>query len=63
MKVYLGADHAGYHLKEKVFAHLSKLAYEVEDDGNKEDVTVEEVNDVFRKAADEPYYQGIFNGN
>lgn len=35
MKVYLGADHAGFYLKEKAFAHLSKLDYEVEDDGNK----------------------------
>lgn len=35
MKVFLGADHAGFYLKEKVFAHLSKLDYEVEDDGNR----------------------------
>jgi ribose 5-phosphate isomerase B len=35
MKIFLGADHAGFYLKEKVFAHLSKLGYEVEDDGNK----------------------------
>ncbi len=35
MKIYLGADHAGFYLKEKIFAHLSKLEYDVEDDGNK----------------------------
>lgn len=35
MKIFLGSDHAGYYLKEKVFAHLSKMNYDVEDDGNK----------------------------
>ncbi len=35
MKVFLGSDHAGFYLKEKVFAHLSKADYEVEDEGNK----------------------------
>ena len=36
MKIYLGSDHMGYHLKEKVFAYLSKRGYEVEDVGDKE---------------------------
>lgn len=31
MKIYLGSDHAGFHLKEKVFAYLVKHGYEVED--------------------------------
>lgn len=35
MKVYLGSDHAGFDFKEKLFAHLSKLGYDVEDVGNK----------------------------
>jgi ribose 5-phosphate isomerase B len=35
MEVYLGTDHAGFHLKEKVFAHLSKQKYDVEDEGGK----------------------------
>lgn len=35
MRVYIGSDHAGFHLKEKVFAHLSKLDYEVIDVGDK----------------------------
>ncbi|MGD8374322.1 MAG: RpiB/LacA/LacB family sugar-phosphate isomerase [Candidatus Woesebacteria bacterium] len=35
MRVYLGSDHAGFNLKEKVFAHLSKLNYDVEDEGDK----------------------------
>lgn len=36
MRVYIGADHAGFHLKEAVMAHLSKLHYDVEDDGDKQ---------------------------
>lgn len=31
MKIYLGADHNGFHLKEKIFAYLAKRDYEVED--------------------------------
>src|SRR3989344_7715621 len=33
MKVYLGADHRGYELKEKVFQWLTENDYEVEDYG------------------------------
>lgn len=36
MKIYLGADHQGFHLKEKVLAYLSKHDYDVEDIGDKE---------------------------
>ncbi len=36
MKIYLGSDHQGFHLKEKVFAYLSKRKHDVEDVGNKE---------------------------
>jgi len=35
MKLYLGADHQGFHLKEQVFAYLSKRGYDVEDVGDK----------------------------
>lgn len=35
MKIYLGSDHNGFHLKEKIFAYLSKNGYEVEDVGGK----------------------------
>jgi len=35
MKIYLGADHQGFHLKEHVFAYLVKHGYEVEDIGDK----------------------------
>lgn len=33
MKIYLGADHQGFHLKEDVFAYLAKRGYDVEDVG------------------------------
>lgn len=33
MKIYLGSDHAGFHLKEKVFAYLAKHNYDVEEVG------------------------------
>ncbi len=36
MKIYLGSDHNGFHLKEEVFAYLSKRGYDVEDVGDKE---------------------------
>lgn len=35
MKIYLGSDHGGFHLKESVFAYLSKRGVEVEDVGDK----------------------------
>lgn len=36
MKIYLGSDHNGFHLKEDVFAYLSKRGFHVEDVGDKE---------------------------
>ena len=36
MKIYLGADHQGYHLKEQIFAYLSKRGYDVEGVGEEE---------------------------
>lgn len=35
MKLFLGADHAGFYLKEKLEAHLAKNKYDFEDVGNK----------------------------
>lgn len=35
MKIFLGSDHNGYQLKEKVFAYLAKRGYEVQDVGGK----------------------------
>lgn len=34
MKIYLGSDHMGFNLKEKVFAYLVKHGYDVEDVGD-----------------------------
>lgn len=31
MKIYLGADHNGFHLKEKIFAYLTKRGHNIED--------------------------------
>ncbi|HET7630444.1 MAG TPA: RpiB/LacA/LacB family sugar-phosphate isomerase [Candidatus Saccharimonadales bacterium] len=36
MKVYLGSDHQGFHLKEKLMIYLSKRGVEVEDVGDRE---------------------------
>ena len=36
MKIYLGADHQGFAMKDRVFAYLAKRGYEVEDVGDKE---------------------------
>lgn len=36
MKIYLGSDHQGFELKEKIFAYLVKHGYDVEDVGDKE---------------------------
>lgn len=34
MKIYLGSDHNGFHMKEKIFAYLAKHGYDVEDVGD-----------------------------
>lgn len=36
MKIYLGADHGGFHLKETIEDYLKKSGYEVVDEGNHE---------------------------
>ena len=36
MKIFLGADHNGFHLKEQVFAYLAKRGIDVEDVGDRE---------------------------
>lgn len=35
MKIFIGADHGGFYLKEKVEAHLVKMGYDVEDVGDR----------------------------
>ena len=36
MKIFLGADHGGYELKNKLFAYLSRNGYDAEDVGDKQ---------------------------
>ena len=36
MKLYIGADHQGFHLKDGVFAYLAKRGYDVEAVGSEE---------------------------
>lgn len=36
MKIYIGADHGGFHLKEQVEEYLLKAGFDVEDIGNHE---------------------------
>lgn len=36
MKIYLGADHQGFHMKEQLFSYLIKHDYDVEDVGGQE---------------------------
>lgn len=36
MEIFIGSDHQGFHLKEKVFAYLVKHGYNVTDVGDKE---------------------------
>jgi ribose 5-phosphate isomerase B len=33
MKIYIGSDHAGYELKEKLKIYVKELGYEIEDKG------------------------------
>jgi ribose 5-phosphate isomerase B len=36
MKIFLGSDHNGFHMKEKVFAYLAKHGYDVIDVGDEQ---------------------------
>lgn len=36
MKIFLGSDHNGFHMKEKVFAYLAKHGYDVADVGDEQ---------------------------
>jgi ribose 5-phosphate isomerase B len=51
MKIYLAADHRGFHLKEKIFAYLVKRDYNVEDVGDKELDTDDDFPEFAQKAA------------
>ena len=51
MKIFLGSDHNGYHLKEKLFAYLAKHGYEVEDVGDREPEPGDDFPDFAQAAA------------
>lgn len=36
MKIFLGSDHNGFHMKEKVFGYLAKHGYDVQDVGDEQ---------------------------
>ncbi|MBW3018539.1 RpiB/LacA/LacB family sugar-phosphate isomerase, partial [Candidatus Woesearchaeota archaeon] len=51
MKVYLGADHAGFRLKEYIKKYLKKLKYQVVDKGNTRLVMTDDYPDYAYKVA------------
>ena len=66
MKIYIGADHAGYELKETLKKFLSGLGYEIEDKGafkyEPEDDYPDFVFPVARAIAADPESRGIVIG-
>ena len=51
MKIHLGADHAGYEMKEKLKLYLGDLDYEVEDKGAFELATEDDYPDFVKQVA------------
>lgn len=51
MKIFLGGDHNGFHLKEKLFAYLAKHGYDVEDVGDREYDPEDDFTDFAQAAA------------
>jgi len=51
MKIYLGADHAGFKLKERVKKYLKRLKYQVIDKGNTRMVMSDDYPDYGYKVA------------
>lgn len=66
MKIYLGTDHAGFELKEKVKTHLLEKGYDVEDYGayafNKDDDYPDFISKVGDAIAKNPNDFGIIFG-
>lgn len=66
MKIYTGADHAGFELKEKLISYLKALGHEVEDSGayelNLDDDYPDFVKPVALKVANEKDSMGIVIG-
>ncbi len=62
MKIIIGSDHAGYHMKEKVIIHLRERGVEVEDAGtyNEESVDYTDYGKaVAAKVSDASFDRGI----
>lgn len=66
MKVYLGADHAGFQMKEEVKTFLRSLGYTVEDQGafslDQNDDYPDYMRTVARQVAANPESRGILFG-
>lgn len=66
MKIYLGTDHAGFELKEKIKSYLQKEGYEIEDCGAYILDPNDDYPDFISKAADavskDPEARGIILG-
>lgn len=66
MRVYLGTDHAGFELKEKIKSYLKESGYEVEDCGAFEFDKNDDYPDFISKAAEKvskyPTSRGIVFG-
>ena len=52
MKIYLGADHAGYELKEKIKVYLKDLGYETQDLGSYNFVSDDDYPDYVKQVAE-----------
>ena len=53
MKLYIGSDHAGYELKEKLKIYLEELSYKVKDEGAFEYKPEDDYPDYIEKVATE----------
>ncbi len=66
MKIYIGADHAGFEMKEMLKKYLADLKYEVEDKGafkyEPEDDYPDFISPVARAVASDPESRGIIIG-
>ncbi|MFT7642797.1 MAG: ribose 5-phosphate isomerase B [Pirellulaceae bacterium] len=62
MRVSIGSDHRGYHVKEKLIQFLTKLGHEVSDEGTHESKSVdypEIASKVSRKVSDGSVDRGV----
>lgn len=66
MKIFVGTDHAGYQLKEKLIPFLSELGYEVADKGafeyDQNDDYPDYVAKVAKEISEDPENRGIILG-